>query len=300
MTESRAGLAYALTSYILWGLFPVYWKLLDHVPAVETLTHRIIWAFPFVGMLLLASSRGNKPRLIALDAKCYFMLLLTSAVISVNWGLYIWAVNHQFVTAASLGYFLTPLFNVLMGLIVFKEKLRKSQWFALGFAVIGIVLEAINTASGLWVALALGLSFALYGMLRKLVAVNSVTGLFVETALLAPFAIGFAVYLANTQQAYFSHAGLATSTLLIIGGVVTAIPLLFYAAAAKRLALSTLGMVFFLTPSLQFICGVFIYREAFAIQQWLSYALIWLGLLVYCLDLRATKTHTAGLSDSRA
>ncbi len=284
MQKVFAGYSYAVAAYVIWGLFPVYWKWLSHVDALEVLAHRIVWTAPFVAVVLAVVRRWHRVGVVIKGRQQMLTLMVTTTLIAVNWGIYIWAVNHDQVVQASLGYFLTPLLSVLLGMLLFHERLRVWQWIALVTAAIGVVNQVIFSHAPSWVSLGVGLSFAGYGALRKLVSCDSATGLFVETILLTPLALAWMWWLNGVGAAAFLHSDWATDSLLVLGGVVTGTPLLFYVAGAKRLPLGTLGLIFYLTPTLQFLLGVFVYGEPMELAQIITFVLIWIGLILHTTE----------------
>ncbi len=279
-----AGYAFAVAAYVIWGLFPIYWKWLVHVDALEILAHRVFWTVPFTTVVLVMIKRWRTVYPTVRDRKQLRLLIFSTCLISINWGVYIWAVNHDRVVQASLGYFLTPLLSVALGVIFFHERLRQWQWIAVLLALAGVVNQLVFSQTPSWVSLSVGLSFAGYGALRKLVSCDSATGLLVETALLAPLAAAWMWWLDASGNAAFMHSGWTTDLLLIFGGVMTGTPLLLYVAGAKRLPLATMGLVFYLTPTLQFLLGVFVYDEPVGTAQTITFGLIWTGLAVHVLE----------------
>lgn len=279
-----AGLAFALTANIIWGSFPLYWALLPGVEALEILAHRIIWTLPFAAVMV---SVGRQWRLVARVLRTprqLALLTLTACLIALNWGLYIWSVTHGRVVEASLGYYLTPLVTVLLGVIAFGERPRRLQWLAVGFAVAGVAMLVIGVGHLPWVALTLATSFGLYGALRKRAVADSAAGLFLETAVLAPVALSGVLWLLLGGGGAFLHGGARTDLLLVGAGVMTAVPLLTYVAGARRLPMMTLGILFYVNPTLQLLLGVLVFEEALTRGQIVSFVLIWLGIAVYLLD----------------
>ncbi len=284
MHNALTGYSYAVAAYVIWGLFPVYWKWLSHVEALEVLAHRIVWTVPFVALVLTVVGRWHRVGTVIKDRQQMLTLTVTTVLIAVNWGIYIWAVNHDQVVQASLGYFLTPLLSVLLGMLLFHERLRMWQWIALAMAAAGVVNQLVFSHAPSWVSLGVGLSFAGYGALRKLVSCDSATGLFVETMLLTPVALAWMWWLSGTGSGAFLHTDWTTDSLLVLGGVVTGTPLLFYVAAAKRLPLATLGFIFYLTPTIQFLLGVLVYDEPLELAQSITFVVIWAGLVLHTTE----------------
>ena len=281
MGKSASGLAFALAAYLIWGMFPLYFKLLGHVDPVEVLAHRILWTMPLVAVVLCV---GWQWRLVAFafrDRRLLVLLTCSALLIALNWGVYIWAVTNERILDASLGYYLTPLVSVALGIVVFGERLRPWQWVAIGLAAVGILQLLVVEGVLPWVGLVVAMSFGLYGALRKQLAVESAAGLFIETVLLMPLALAWVFWIAAQQSGAFLTAGLPTSLLLAGAGVATAVPLLFYVAGARRLRLSTMGVLFYLTPSIQFLLGTLLYGEPLSGARLLTFALIWSGLLIH-------------------
>lgn len=281
MKEGPKGYLLALGAYVGWGLFPLYWKQLSGVDPFEVLVHRLLWTLPFVAMVILLGRGWPRVAGILRRRGQVGHLLFSALLITVNWGVYIWAVANDQVVGASMGYFMTPLLNVLLGMLVFGERLDRLQWLAVLLACAGVAVQVVTLGELPWVGLTVGFSFALYGMLRKKVAADSATGLFIETLLLFPFALGIVAWWQIGGTPSFLHAGGGTDLLLVLGGAVTAIPLLFFAAAARRLPLATMGLLFYLTPTMQFLIGVGVYREPLQPAKLWSFFLIWAGLAVY-------------------
>ncbi|MBD0334388.1 MAG: EamA family transporter RarD [Cyanobacteria bacterium Co-bin13] len=275
-----AGPLYAVLAYGSWGLLPIYWKFFGQVPAVEVLTHRMIWSAVFLSGLLLILRRGAEVGQILRSRQTLFRLLITALLLTFNWGLYIYGVNSDRVVETSLGYFINPLVSVLLGFLFLKERLQWGQRLAVLLAVIGVTIFVWQFGAVPWIALALAFSFAFYGLLRKIVPVSPLVGLAVETLLITPFAIALVLYWSTTGE---SHLGASWQiTLLFVGaGVMTSLPLLWFNNAAKRLRLSTLGFFQYLAPSIQLMLGVFLYREPFTSTHAVTFGLIWLALILY-------------------
>jgi chloramphenicol-sensitive protein RarD len=287
-----------LAGYIGWGLFPLYWALLIHVPALEVLLHRMLWSVPVLMLLVLMSARRRTQVQNALGSRPELgRLALSSLVICLNWGIYIWAVaNHQ-VIEASMGYFLTPLLNVLAGVVIFKEKLGRLDIVAILFAATGVCYYIATTASIPWVGLAVGISFAAYGLMRKQMQTNAIPGLFVEILLLLPFTLALMAWLHIQDKAMFLNLGTTTDWLLILGGPITIIPLAFFTAGTRMLPMATVGILFYVTPSLQFLSGIMLLGESFNSNKLIGFAGIWIGLAIFSYSLISRKessTATAG------
>ena len=278
------GILYAGAAYLLWGLFPIYWKALQNVPATEILGHRMVWSLGFVLLLLAVRRHWKWVKTAVSTPRTLFTFIASGVLLAINWLTYIWGVNAGFVVETSLGYFINPLVSVLLGVFFLRERLRIGQWTAVFIAFVGVVYLTVIYGQLPWIALTLAFSFGMYGLLRKTAVLNSVEGLSMETAVLFPFAFGYLIYLQVTGQAVFGHATWTTSLLLAATGVVTAVPLLLFAAGARRINLSTIGLLQYIAPTIQFLLGVFLYGEPFSMQQLIGFSLIWLALFVYSME----------------
>ncbi len=278
------GVLYAGAAYLLWGLFPVYWKALQNVPATEILGHRMVWSLGFVLLILTWKRHWRWVKTAVSTPRVLITFIVTGLLLGVNWLTYIWGVNAGFVVETSLGYFINPLINVVLGVLFLRERLRVGQWTAVFIAFIGVVYLTITYGQLPWIALTLAFTFGLYGLLRKTAALNSLEGLSLETAVLFPFALSYLLYLGFSGQAVFAHGAGTTTLLLVLTGVITAVPLLLFAAGARRINLSTLGILQYLAPTIQFLLGIFLYNEPFTMQRFVGFSLIWLALLVYSME----------------
>lgn len=280
----RKGLAAAIFAFSAWGLFPLYWVLLKQVPAFEIVAHRIIWCTLFVAAWLTwAQGPGWLWRALR-QPRAAWMLMLSSLLISFNWLLYIWAVNSGHVVESSLGYFINPLMNVLIGVLLLGERLRRPQWIAVGLAAAGVLWLSLQQDRPPWIALGLAGSFALYGLIRKKVAVESVPGLGVESVLLFLPALVWLWLAEQGGGGVIFHGDWRTDALLVLGGLITALPLIAFAFGARRIPYSLLGILQYIGPSLQFLIGVFLFGEGFSQVQAVGFGLIWLALLVYAAE----------------
>ncbi|MBE9069434.1 EamA family transporter RarD [Leptolyngbya cf. ectocarpi LEGE 11479] len=275
---TKTGPLYAILAYGSWGLLPIYWKFFKAASPLEVLSHRMVWSLVFLGLILILQQRLSELR--KLPRRQVLGLLLTAVLLSANWGLYIYGVNTDQVVETSLGYFINPLVSVLLGFVVLRERLYRGQWVAVALATIGVSYFIWQFGSVPWIALGLAGTFALYGLLRKVVAVSPMVGLAVETALMTPVAMLLIFYWSKTGSGTFgSSPGL---TLLFIGaGIATSMPLLWFNNAAKRLSLSTLGFFQYVAPSIQLTLGVFLYQEPFTQTHLVSFSCIWTALLIY-------------------
>jgi len=280
------GYAVILTGYIGWGLFPLYWTLLNHVPASEVLLHRMLWSTPVLLLLVILSRRRRSQFKDALRSWHELRwLAVSSLVICANWGIYIWAVANHRVVEASMGYFLTPLLNVLAGVVVFREKLSRLNIAAILFAAAGVAYYVVTTATVPWVGIAVGISFAAYGLMRKQMKTNAVPGLLVEILLLLPFTLALLLWQQFRGEAMFLHYAWDTDLLLILGGPITIIPLAFFTAGTRMLPMTTVGILFYVTPSLQFLSGVLLLGESFNANKLVGFIGIWIGLAIFSYSL---------------
>ncbi len=285
LQEQRRGLAITAFTFTLWGLVPVYWHLLQAVPSQQIIAHRIIWSTVLVVAWLLLSAGTGWWKQIAAQKRALPTLALSSVAIAFNWGLYIWAINAGHVIETSLGYFINPLVSVVLGVVVLKERLRGLQWLAVGCAALGVAWLTYDAGTPPWIALGLACSFGLYGLLRKLISVDPVAGLGAESLYLFLPAIGFAVWSENGHGGgFFSGWGWKNDALLILGGAVTALPLIGFAYGVKRIPLSLVGILQYIAPSLGLLLGVFFFREPFDTAKAIGFAAIWTGLLLFIGD----------------
>lgn len=283
--EYRKGIALALCAYFLWGIAPIYFKLLHSVSASEILAHRVVWSFVFMIILMQFIGGFSKLRALFKQPKQLGVLAVTSVLIAGNWLLFIWAVNNDHMLDASLGYFINPLFNVLLGMIFLGERLRKLQWFAVALAGVGVLIQLISFGSIPLVSLALAGSFGFYGLLRKKVNVDAKTGLLVETALLLPIAVIYLLVTLDSASASMLSNSLDMNLLLIAAGIVTSVPLLCFAGAATRIPLSMLGFFQYLGPSIMFILAVSLYHEPFDLEKGITFGFIWCALVIFSIDM---------------
>lgn len=278
----RSGLLFGVGAFISWGLFPGFFPLLLPAGSVEVLAHRIVWSAASLLLVLVVARRLGDLR--RLGVRTWFQLLAASALISINWGIYIWAVTHGHVVDAALGYFINPLVTVAIGVVVFRERIGRWQLAALVLAVVAVVILVAEVGAPPYVAVGLAASFALYGLVKKVVVADPRVSVAVETLLALPLAGGYLIVLAVLGEGHFLHFGTGHAVLLMLAGPVTAIPLLFFAAAAHRLPLITMGLLFYLTPAMQMAWGVVIGHEPMPVGRWIGFALIWVALVVMTID----------------
>lgn len=275
------GVWYAVGAYASWGLLPVYWKSLQRIPALQLLNHRIVWAFLTLCIIILFLHRRKTFQTVPLTPRLFGACLMAAVLISVNWLTYIWAVNAGFVIETSLGYFINPLLSVLMGVLFFRERLRRWQWVPVGLAAAGVLYLTFAYGSPPWIALTLAFTFALYGIVKKTAAIGSFYGLTLEMGILLLPATLYLLYLENAGQGAFLHTGAPLDILLVGSGLVTAVPFLMFAAAARRIPLLLMGILQYIAPTLQFLLGVLVYREPFTHAQLIGYGLVWAALILF-------------------
>ncbi|MDF0604351.1 EamA family transporter RarD [Neisseriaceae bacterium TC5R-5] len=282
--DSRRGVWLTATAFVCWGLFPLYWKPLQAIPAWQILSHRIIWSAVFLAGILCVRMQWAWLGKVMQQPRKYAVFAWSSSLLTLNWLLYIWAVNSGHIVEASLGYFITPLFNVLLGRWFLAERLSRGQLAAVGLAAAGVLWLTLSTRAFPWIALSLAATFAWYGLLRKRAPLASLEGLALETFLMAPLALAALLWFEWQGQAAFGH-GSGWQTMLLMGaGVVTAVPLLLFAAGARRLRMATVGLLQYIGPSIQLLLGVWLFQESFGSARAIGFALIWLALLLYSAE----------------
>lgn len=295
------GVAYALAAFGAWGLMPLYFKALAHVPALEVVGHRIVWSVILLALLVTLFRRWRSIRAAVTHRRTLLMLLGSTTFISLNWLTFIWAVSVDRVMEISLGYYINPLVNVMLGVLVLRERLNPIQGFALALAAIGVVNLAVQTTGVPWPSLVLAFTFAIYGLIRKTTRLESTEGLFLETTLVAPLALGYLIYLGQSGSGTFATGGLGTDILLLGAGVITALPLIWFATAARRIDYSTVGFVQYVTPTGHFLLAVLMFAEPFTTAHLVTFACIWIALAIFSVDLwRRTRRERAASSEVRA
>lgn len=282
--DTRRGVFECVAAYALWGLFPIYYKWLTHVPALEVIGHRIAWSC--VALLLLIAVMRDWSGLWRSLRKDRVLITYTIAavLVGINWLTFVWAVSNNYVVQASLGYFINPLISVLLGTIFLRERLRAWQWVAVGLTALGVLYLALSYSEGLWIALTLAFSFGLYGLVKKTAPLGAIHGLWIETAILLPAALLYVAYLASVDASAFPAAGLGTMALLIGAGFLTTVPLLLFASATKRVPLSIIGLMQYIAPTLQFLIGVLLYAEPFGQAQLIGFGIVWIGLAIFSTE----------------
>lgn len=279
-----AGLGYGILAYLIWGFFPAYFKALAGVPPLQVVCHRIVWSVLFLWLIIVWRGRWRAIRDALHDRRAVALLTVSALLIATNWLVFIIAVGHAQVIQSSLGYFITPFVSVLLGFLFFQEHLRRLQLVSLLLAAAGVLLLTVQYGRFPWIAMVLALTFGSYGLFRKVVTVDSLTGLTVETLLLGPAALGYLLFASWQGTSAFLAHGAQTVTLLVLAGVATAVPLLLFASAARRLRLATIGFLQYITPSLQFLLAVLLYKEPFTRAHLFSFLFIWSGLCCYSYD----------------
>jgi len=279
-----AGVLYAVSAFIIWGFSPIYWKVLADVPAIEIIAHRVVWSFLFLLPLILLQKRLTE-FIQAITAGRTLMILLSSAIlVTANWLIYIWAVNNDHLLQASLGYYINPLVNVVLGMIFLKERLRIPQIIAVLLAATGVIYLTVDYGQFPWISLLLAMSFGLYGLIRKMAPVSSLVGLAVETLLLTVPSLIYLVYLESAGMGVFLHGSGKIDIFLICSALVTAVPLLLFALGARRILLSSLGLIQYIGPSGMFLLAILVYNEPFSMPQLLTFIFIWSALIIYSVD----------------
>jgi chloramphenicol-sensitive protein RarD len=275
------GIGLGLLAYVIWGFFPLYFRQLSHLPPMDILSNRAVWACLFVGLLLTLNRRWHKVFAVFKTPLQFARLALAALLVGSNWLIFLWAVAHQQVVASSLGYFLTPLVNVLLGLAVLKERLNRLEWISVGLALAAIANEVLTLGSLPWISLLLAGTFGCYGLVRKQVPVDAISGLWLETLAMLPVCGLYALWQAQDGHQVFVAGDHSTTLLLIGAGILTALPLMAFAAATQRLDLATVGMLMYINPTLQFLTAVWLFGEPMQVARLVSFGLIWLGLLVF-------------------
>lgn len=284
MKSTSRGMLYAASAFLIWGVCPLYFKLLSQVPAGEILAHRIVWSCALLLLLVLVGRSGYRLVQLARHPRQLLYLMLSALLVGTNWLIFIWSVNHGQLLEASLGYYINPLFNILLGMLFLGERLRRLQWLAVGLALAGVLIQVQLLGRLPWIALALAGSFGFYGLIRKQIPVDALTGLLVETLLLLPAAAWYLFGFAASPTSTLTTNGASLNLLLLSAGIVTTVPLLCFTAAARRLPLTTLGFFQYLAPSLMFVLAVLVFHEPFVPAKLLTFALIWGALTLFSWD----------------
>lgn len=290
MNEYRKGILYGLLCYCIWGLFPLYWRMLEHVSSFEILAHRILWSCVFMVLFFKVLKRWRLKDFIKTPGN-YLMLLVTGILITFNWGLYIWAINDGRILESSLGYYINPLVNVLLGYLFLHERLNKMQCVALFFASAGVLYFTIKLGHFPWVSLGLAFSFAIYGLFKKKMGINATPAMTVETLWMMPLSVIYITLLCHNGSSALNSFDLSTWLLLLFAGVVTAVPLLLYGKSAERIPLSTLGFLQYISPTGQFLIGLLVYKEQFSSVHFICFGCIWTALTIFTIDMVRGLKH---------
>lgn len=277
------GILYGIGAYALWGFFPIYWKLLHHVPALQLLGHRIGWSFVMLMAVVFVTRQWADFRS-KLNGRTLGIYFIAAILIGVNWLTYVWAVNAGFIVETSLGYFINPLLSVLLGVIILREKLRPAQWIPLGLAAAGVIYLTVVYGKLPWIALTLAFSFGIYGLVKKLAPLGSLYGLTLETGILFLPALIYLLMMEVNGSGAFLHTGTNSDLLMIGAGIATTVPLLMFASAAQRIPLSTVGLLQYIAPTIQFLLGVFVYKEPFDHTHLIGFSVVWLALVIFWVE----------------
>jgi chloramphenicol-sensitive protein RarD len=288
----KKGLLITSLAYFLWGFFPLYFKLLIEVPSMQILGHRIFWSFIFMSILLLLR-REWKPLFAKITRRTALVYFLAGLLLAVNWGTYVWAVNSGHVVEASLGYFINPLVSVLLGTLILREKLRMMQWIPIAITAAGVLYLTLTYGAFPWISLVLAISFGLYGLVKKIAPFNPQEGLFLETAMIVPPTLLYLIFCEVQGSGAFLHTSLHNNFLLVLSGIITAIPLLMFAAGAHDVPLVTIGLLQYIAPTIQFLIGVLVYHEAFTAQKLIGFGIIWFALILFSAEslLQVRRSH---------
>lgn len=279
----KKGILYGIGAYVLWGFLPIYWKLLHHVSAFQLISHRIIWSFILLMIVIFLTKQWADFRTVA-TLKTLRIYFIAAILIGINWTLYVWAVNEGHIVETSLGYFINPLVSVMLGVIFLKERLRFGQWIPVILAALGVTYLTFVYGRLPYIALSLAFSFGLYGLVKKLSPLGSLYGLTVETGILFIPAVGYLLFTEVGRTGAFLHTGFISDLLMIGAGAVTTIPLLMFASAARSIPLWVVGLLQYIAPTLQFLIGVFIYKEDFSRNQLIGFSIVWLALVIFLVE----------------
>lgn len=278
------GVSYAVGAYALWGLLPVYWKLLNHVPVMQLLSHRIAWSFVSLMAVILVSRQHKTFWKAISNRRVLSIYFVTAILVGINWLIYVWAVQHGFVVETSLGYFINPLISVLMGVIFLRERLRFGQWAPIGIATLGVLYLTFSYGSLPWISLSLAFTWATYALVKKLAPLSSLYGLTLETAVLLLPAFFYLLFVGGKGQGVFLHEAVTSDVLLIGTGIATTVPLLLFASAVVRIPLSLTGILQYIAPTIQFLLGVFVFKEGFSRSKLVGFSLVWVALVLFAVE----------------
>ncbi len=280
----KNGILAAMSAYLLWGVFPIYWKALSAIPAMEILGHRVVWSLIVLIILLTVLRRWDWVKLLKRNPGTVATFIGSGTILGLNWLIFIWAVNNNFIVEASLGYFINPLVNVLLGVIFLKERMRLVQWGAVALAFLGVAYLTASYGRLPWIAIGLALSFGTYGLIRKTARLSSLEGLSIEMASLFLPSLIYLFFLGYNDIAAFTTIDDFTLILLLLSGIITAVPLLLFAYGARKIPLSLVGLLQYIAPSMQFMIGVFLYNEPFSTEKMIGFSIIWIALIIYSFE----------------
>jgi chloramphenicol-sensitive protein RarD len=280
----KKGILYGIGAYVLWGFFPIYWKFLHEVPALQVIGHRISWSFIVLMVFILLTKQWQDFRAAAFHPKTIGTYALAGVLLSINWLVYVWGVNADFIVETSLGYFINPLLSVLLGVVFLRERLRLAQWIPVALAAIGVLYLTFVYGRLPWIALSLAFSFGIYGLVKKLAPLGSLYGLTLETAMVFPLALIYLLVMEMNSAGAFLHNGLTIDLFLAGAGIVTTVPLLMFASAAKQIPLTMVGILQYIAPTLQFLIGVLIYKEPFDRAHLIGFGIVWLALVIFWVE----------------
>lgn len=278
------GILNGIAAYALWGFFPIYWKLLHPVPALQVIGHRIGWSFILLLAFILITRQWQQFRAAALTSKTVGIYSIAAVLLSVNWLIYVWGVNSGFIVETSLGYFINPLLSVLLGVIFLRERLRPAQWVPIAIATAGVIYLTATYGRLPWIALSLAFSFGFYGFVKKLAPLGSLYGLTLETAIVFPIALIYLLAVELNGTGFFFHESLLINILLIGAGLVTTVPLLMFASAARQIPLSVIGLLQYIAPTIQFLIGIFVYKEPFDQAHLIGFGIVWIALVIFWVE----------------
>lgn len=283
-TLANKGILYGIGAYVLWGFFPIYWKFLHDVPALQVIGHRIGWSFLLLLAYIVLTGQWQAFRSTAFKWRTIGIYSIAAVLLSFNWLIYVWGVNAGFIVETSLGYFINPLLSVLLGVIFLRERLRPLQWIPVGLAAVGVGYLTFAYGSLPWIALSLAFTFGFYGFVKKLSPLGSLYGLTLETAIVFPVALAYIAFVGFEGSGAFLRLGVQVDLFLIGAGLVTTIPLLMFASAAKQIPLTVVGLLQYIAPTLQFLIGVFVYKEPFDFSRLIGFGLVWVALVIFAVE----------------
>jgi len=280
---NQKGLIYGLTAYLIWGFFPLYFKLIDVVPSIQILAHRFVWSFLLIAIIITFRHEWEMIISLVKRPKIFAAYAIAGGLLAINWGVYVWGVNHGHIVETSLGYFINPLLNVVLGVFILREKLHWSKWIPVGLAALGVLYLTIQTQALPWIGLVLAFSFGLYGLVKKVAPLNSLQGLTLETMTIFIPALGYLLAMNMKGEGVIFHTTWLINILLILTGILTVVPLLLFGNAVRMIPLWALGFLQYVTPTCQFLLGVFVFQEPFSSHRLVGFAMIWLALLLFSM-----------------